>query len=244
VPDELDLVVDSHRLHAQRFGAPSAPLVVCLHGLTGDLHQFDVLGERLGGGDLQVLAVDLRGRGGSARTGPGTYGWERHARDLVGIADVLGIDRFAVIGLSMGASIAMKAAELDGSRLSALVLLDTAGRVDPGVGPVVESVLRALGAVDGPHADPEAVAEDRLYTLTQDPYARWRHLTMPTLLLCATQELAPGAGFVVPGDDRERFAREVPQSIVTEVDASHLTIADHPATATAARELLVGRSGL
>ena len=37
----------------------------------------------------------------------------------------------------MGASVAMKAAELDGSRLRAVVLVDVAGRVDRGVGPVI-----------------------------------------------------------------------------------------------------------
>ena len=92
---------------------------------------------------------------------------------------------------------------------------------------------------DGSRADPEAVAEDRDYTLTQDPYARWQHLTMPTLLLQqAAQEPAPGTGFVVPPDDRDRFRHEVPGSTVIEVDATHRTIATHPDTATAVGEFL------
>src|SRR4029077_14274506 len=40
----------------------------------------------------------------------------------------------------------------------------------------------------------EAVLEDRAYTATQDPYDRWKYLTMPTLLLRATRELEPGSG--------------------------------------------------
>jgi pimeloyl-ACP methyl ester carboxylesterase len=231
--EELDLVVRSHRLHATRFGSASAPLVVGVHGLTGDRHQFDVLGDRLGGDDLQLLAVDLRGRGRSDATGPGTYGWENHALDLFAVADALGVERFGLVGLSMGGSIAMKAAELDGSRLDAVVLLDVAGRVDPGVGPVVESVISGLADAGSARADADAVAEDRRYTLTQDPYARWTHLTMPTLLVRATQELAPGAGFVVPVEDRDRFRREVPGSVVTEIDASHTTINTHPEAARA-----------
>jgi len=170
----------------------------------------------------------------------------------------------------------MKAAELDGSRLDAVVLVDIAGRVDPGVGPAIASATRRIDEVhasveayldamkthgladpwneywdrvyryqlteasDGVRslADPGAVAEDRAYTLTQDPYARWRHLTMPTLLVRATREVRPGAGHVVPADDKDRFLREVPHSAAVEVDANHLTINTHPDTATAIGDFL------
>jgi pimeloyl-ACP methyl ester carboxylesterase len=198
------------------------------------------------------------------------------------VADALGAERFSVVGHSMGGSVAMKAAELDGRRLDAVVLLDVAGRVDPGVGGVIASVIPGLGRVhdsvenyieavkgqglftpwsehwdrfhrygveeveeiekeDGRvrssvHID--ALNEDRRYTVTQDPYDRWKHLTMPTLLLRATRELRPGAGYVVPADDRDHFRREVPRSTVVEIDANHLTIATHPDAAAAIRRFL------
>jgi len=170
----------------------------------------------------------------------------------------------------------MKAAELDGSRLDALVLVDVAGRVDPGVGPVIASAVRRLGTVyrsteeyleaeaaqglvvpwnehwdrfhryqvedvDGgvrSRACRDAVDEDRAYTATQDPYDRWKHLTMPTLLLRATRELRPGAGQVVPVADRDRFQRGVRRGTVVEVDANHLTINTHPHTAIATARFL------
>jgi pimeloyl-ACP methyl ester carboxylesterase len=110
------------------------------------------------------------------------------------------------------------------------VLVDVAGRVDPGIGPVIASVISHL---DETLVDPVAVAEDRAYTATQDPYRRWQHLTMPTLLLRATQELHAGSGHVVPADDRERFLREVPRSTLIEIDANHLTINTHPEAANA-----------
>jgi pimeloyl-ACP methyl ester carboxylesterase len=238
VAEEFDVDVGSHHLHGQRFGSPSAPLVIGVHGLTGNLHQFDVLGELLGEDDLQLVAVDLRGRGRSEPTGPGTYGWENHALDVLAVADTLGFQRFGIVGLSMGGSVAMKAAELDGSRLDAIVLLDVAGRVDPGIGPVIESVIGDLDDTVGSPANLEAVAEDRRYTLTQDPYPRWKHLTMPTLLLRATRELAPGSGFVVPPDDGNRFRCEVPGSVVIEIDASHRTISTHPDAALAIGDFL------
>jgi pimeloyl-ACP methyl ester carboxylesterase len=141
---EFDLEVHSGRLHLQRFGSPSAPLVLGLPGLAGNIKNFDYLGERIVGDGIQLVAVELRGRGRSARTGPGTYGWDNHASDVLAVADSLGFDRFGLIGMSMGGSVAMKVAQLNGSRLSAVVLIDVAGRVDRGVGAVVASALERV----------------------------------------------------------------------------------------------------
>jgi len=145
--EEFDITVRSHRFHAQRFGPPSAPLIIGVHGLTTNMKSFDFIGERLGGDALQLVAIDLRGRGESETTPPGTYGWENHALDVFAVADAFGVEQFSVIGQSMGGSVAMKAAVLDGSRLDAIVLVDIAGRVDPGVGPVIASVINRVDSV-------------------------------------------------------------------------------------------------
>ena len=251
-----------------------------LHGLTGNMKTFDVVGELLGANERQLVALDLRGRGRSDTTPAGTYGWENHALDVLAVADALGSEHFSLIGQSMGGSVAMKVAELEPSRLDAVVLVDIAGRVDPGVGPVIASVIERLddeySSVEGyleavraqglhepwgdrwerslryglqevegsirSRADRDAVAEDRRFTSTQDPYARWKYLTMPTLLMRATRELVPGSGLVVPAGDRERFLREVPSGAVAEIDANHLTIDIDPRAAAVIAEFLVARS--
>jgi pimeloyl-ACP methyl ester carboxylesterase len=101
-------------------------------GLRANLCGFDRLAERLAGDTLQLVAVDLRGRGRSEVTGPGTYGWRHHARDVLGIADAVGAPSFAVIGQSSGAAIAMTCAQLEPSRVGRLVLVDLAGSPDQG----------------------------------------------------------------------------------------------------------------
>ena len=74
------------RLRLRRWGAAGSPLTMGLPGLTGNVANFAFLGERIAGDDLQLVVVDLRGRGHSVVTPPGSYGWENHARDarLVG----------------------------------------------------------------------------------------------------------------------------------------------------------------
>ena len=141
--DEFDLKVRGHRLHGQRFGPRSAPVVMGLHGMSLNMKAFDFIGERLGE-ELQLVVFDLRGRGRSPATPGGSYGWESHALDMFAVADAFGSERFAIIGQSMGGSIAMKAAELEPGRLEAVVLLDIAGRVDPGAGAVIGSVTATI----------------------------------------------------------------------------------------------------
>lgn len=270
---EFDLEIPSGRIHAQRFGSPDAPLALCIPGLTANQKAFDYLGERLGGDRLQLVAYDKRGRGFSSITGPGTYGWPNHAKDVFAIADALGADRFSVIGHSLGAAIAMQAAAIQPPRLERLVLIDLAGVPDPrtlppiaasaarlGVAqPSVEAYIdavKALGTitpwseywqryyeyelepVEGgvrARSNREAVLEDLQYVQAHRPDELWPHLTMPVLLVRATRELLPGAGWLVTAEDAARFPREVAGGQVVEVDANHYTVATSDATVAAIR---------
>lgn len=144
---ELDVTVRSCRLHAERWGSESGAPVIGLPGLLGNLKNLAFLGERIGGDALQLVALDLRGRGRSETTPRGTYGWDNHALDVLGVADALGFERFAVVGLSMGGSVAMRLAAVARARLEAVVLVDVAGRVDRGVGPLIERSVDRLGRV-------------------------------------------------------------------------------------------------
>ena len=274
--EDLDIAARWGRIRARRWGSPSAPLVIGIPGLAGNVENVAYLAERIAGDDLQVVAVDLRGRGRSEATPPGTYGWRRHAEDVFALADALGSDRFAIVGQSMGGSVAMAAAASAGSRIRAVVLVDVAGRVDPGVAAVIAGSLarlertygsteeylaevRAGGLIDRwntywerayrydavetdggvrTRTRADAVAEDRAYTATQDPHDRWSHLTMPTLLVRAGRELAPGAGHVVPAGERDRFLGAVPHAEVVEIDGNHLTVNVHPDLAPAVRPFL------
>ena len=146
--EDSDIALESGRLRVRRWGAADAPAVVCVPGLSANLCGFDRLAERLTGDTLQLVAIDLRGRGRSEVTGAGTYGWRHHARDVLGVADAVGAPSFAVIGQSSGAAIAMTCAQLEPSRVERLVLVDLAGSPDERAGvPVVASVSPARHGV-------------------------------------------------------------------------------------------------
>lgn len=133
------------RLHAELSGPPDGHLVICLPGLTANLRGFDVVGGRLADAGFRVAALDLRGRGLSDVTPPGTYGWPAHARDVAAAA--FGRERFSVVGWSMGAFVAMQLAALAPGRLERIVLIDACSPPSADVLALIRLAVERLGAV-------------------------------------------------------------------------------------------------
>jgi pimeloyl-ACP methyl ester carboxylesterase len=143
----LDIHVTSGRLSASSFGDARAPLLLCVPGLTANQRCYDVIAERIGDTRRHVVALDLRGRGHSDVTPPGTYGWEAHAVDVLEAASALGAERFDLVGHSMGAFVAMNVARLSPQRLRSATLVDAAGMPEASsVGPIVAGTER-LGVI-------------------------------------------------------------------------------------------------
>jgi pimeloyl-ACP methyl ester carboxylesterase len=91
--------------------------------------------------------------------------------------------------------------------------------------------VRARTSMDAPW-------EDEAYRKTQDPYALWPAVTMPSLLVRAEQEILPGMGYILTPADASRFVREVPRSTLVEVDTNHYAIGMHAQTARAIADFL------
>lgn len=77
----------------------------------------------------RVIAPDLRGFGRSANLPP-ARSVDEHADELAALLDRLGVDRAAVVGLSMGGYIAFAMLRRHPSRVRALVLADTRAKPD------------------------------------------------------------------------------------------------------------------
>ena len=96
--------------------------MVLLHHLAADADGWTFVGEALAADGRWVVAPDLRGHGSSDRTSG--YSLELVRDDVVGLADALRLDRFALVGHSLGASVAVLVAEAAPHRVTALVLED------------------------------------------------------------------------------------------------------------------------
>ncbi|MEP7120557.1 MAG: alpha/beta fold hydrolase [Byssovorax sp.] len=164
-PTELTLDLPSGRLRAHSFGPENGRLTLAVHGLSANSRSFDVLGAELASADRRVVAIDLRGRGFSAITAPGTYGWNNHARDVLAAATRLGAPRFDYVGHSMGAFIGMELASMAPDRVAKLVLVDAVGVPEAAaLIPIVAAVQR-LGSVH-PSADAYVAKVKSLGTVT------------------------------------------------------------------------------
>ena len=80
--------------------------------------------------------------------------------------------------------------------------------------------------------------EDENHRLQQDPYALWKAVTMPSLVIRAMREVVPGCGYILTQADVDRFLTEVPGSRAVLVDSGHYGVGMHPDTARAIAEFL------
>jgi pimeloyl-ACP methyl ester carboxylesterase len=93
--------VNGLTLHYTEWGPPDASPVVLLHGITGHARVWDHFAERLMPG-FRALALDQRGHGDSDAPHDADYRIASMADDLAAFADTLRLERFHLVGHSMG----------------------------------------------------------------------------------------------------------------------------------------------
>lgn len=179
-------------------GDPGRPAVVLLHGAMYDEARFSwdqLFGELAV--DHRVHAIDLP-RHGRSRPWPGHLGHDRLLGVLEATTDALGLDRFALVGLSMGGGLAIAYAARHPDRIRCLVLFEPGGLGTrlrqhlltwtwvhlPGTGRLMNrwlrgrrrpALLRTLRSLYVGGAEP--TAPDRLVDILADEIsgkARWR----------------------------------------------------------------------
>jgi pimeloyl-ACP methyl ester carboxylesterase len=110
-------------------GASDESPVICIHGLSGNAHNFDGLAACLMP-HHRVISLDVRGRGNSQWGPSEDYNPSVYTSDLHKLIDALGIVRVNLIGTSMGGMIAMLYAGGYPERVERLVLNDVGPEVD------------------------------------------------------------------------------------------------------------------
>ena len=156
------------RLRYLEWGRPGALPVVCVHGYTSSAEAFNAVARRIED-RTHIIAIDVRGHGESAWSPEGAYQYADQAGDLAALADQLGIDRFVLIGTSMGGVIAMVYASQHAERLRGLVLND--------IGPDVEAgSSRITGLVGSRPADFASLDEAMQYRREISPITAARPL--------------------------------------------------------------------
>jgi pimeloyl-ACP methyl ester carboxylesterase len=100
--------------------------VLFTHSLTGDASHWSAQLEHLRG-RRRTIALDLRAHGRSDPPPDGDYDIRSMARDIAAAADALDLERFVLVGHSMGAGVAMAYAGAHPERIDRLMLVDSIG---------------------------------------------------------------------------------------------------------------------
>lgn len=121
-PSEGEVKVNGLRLHYFEWkGAGTKPLVL-MHGLRDYAYYWQDAANRLLD-EYHIFAPDQRGHGES-EFAPGGYLVWALAADLAGFVDAVGLQRFDLVGLSLGSRVSMAYARENSLRLKHLALCD------------------------------------------------------------------------------------------------------------------------
>jgi len=156
--------------------AGAARTVVCVHGLTRNARDFDVLAQALAAEGMRVVAADMPGRGRSAWLAhAGDYGYPVYLGAVAALIARLDVAEVDWIGTSMGGLIGMMLAAQPGAPVARLVMND--------IGPFLpKAALGRIGTYVG--ADPAFADEAALEAYLRRVHApfgpltdaEWRHL--------------------------------------------------------------------
>lgn len=111
------------RLHFLRWGASTGVPMVLLHGLRAYAQTWESLVQSLGEGYC-FYALDQRGRGLSDWAEPATYHTQSYVEDLEDLIAHLCVQRFVLLGHSLGGANALEYARQHPGRLLGLIIED------------------------------------------------------------------------------------------------------------------------
>ena len=152
-PRSKTLGINGLQVRYLEWGNASAPPVVCVHGYTSSAETFNALARHFQD-RFRLIVPDVRGHGESAWSRDGAYQYADQASDLGALVDALRLDRFVLIGTSMGGIIAMTYAGAHAERLTGLVLND--------IGPDVEDGSKRITNMVGSRPETFATLDDAI----------------------------------------------------------------------------------
>lgn len=138
--DEVVELPDGRRAELWLGGAARGPLVVFAHGCPDTRHAAMTGHDAAVDAGLRLLAVNRPGYG---RSDPDETSQSSVADDMVAVADLLGVERFGLLGMSVGGSYAVTCAARHPDRVAVLGLVATQWRTSAGPGTVGEAVEAA-----------------------------------------------------------------------------------------------------
>jgi pimeloyl-ACP methyl ester carboxylesterase len=126
-PTERRIALPTLSIAAQVWGDDDAPPLLALHGWLDNAASHTLLAPLLAR-RYRVIALDLPGHGLSDHLPAGAdYHWPSYVQAVIACADALGLERYALLGHSLGAGVASMVAAATPSRIERLLLIEGLG---------------------------------------------------------------------------------------------------------------------
>ena len=237
------------RQHYLRYGGndgerASRDTVIIVPGITSPAITWGFVGEKFGQ-RFDTYVLDVRGRGLSEASDTLDYSLDAQAADVIAFAQALGLQRYAIVGHSMGGRIGVRAARQHPAGLTRLVMVDPpvsgpGRRAYPAQLPwYIDSIRLARAGIDAEGmrrfcptwtdeqlrlraewlhtCDERAILASFNGFHEDDIHADLPHVSVPTLLMRA------GRGDVVRDEDEQEIRTLLPGVLVSNVaDAGHM----------------------
>src|SRR5262249_17940469 len=123
LPDSHHVLLRQMRFHYLDWGTAGLPPIVFLHGGGLNAHTWDLVCASLKR-EHHCVALDQRGHGESEWLPQMDYATESHIGDLDAFVNLLSLERFVLVGMSLGGATAPPWAGRPSQRLAGLVLVD------------------------------------------------------------------------------------------------------------------------
>ncbi len=185
LPQDHEVHVGRMRLHYLDWGTRGKPPMVFLHGGALNAHTWDLVCLALRN-DYHCIALDQRGHGDSDWAHDEDYSIGAQLADTKGFVDKLGLDKFILIGMSLGAINSLAFAIAHPERLDALVIIDAGPEIRrPGQSRIRDFVNDVQDAVSveaiiekamkfNPRRDPNILRRSLMHNLRQQPDGSWK----------------------------------------------------------------------
>jgi 3-oxoadipate enol-lactonase/4-carboxymuconolactone decarboxylase len=250
------VTVDNTRLYYRLEGATGGPALILSHSIGAD---HGMWAQQVAGllPFFRIVRYDTRGHGASDAP-KGDYSIELLARDVLALADKLGIEKFAFCGLSLGGMIGQWLGARAPDKLTGLVLANTSPNLAPasnwdtrrrmvlegGMGAIIETAMQRFFCAETlarshPHAnsvrqvilgtDPIGYAGCCAAIRDMDHTRLLGQIRVPTLVIVGDHDVStPWEGHGAV------LAREIAGARVVRLPAAHLSNIERPQSFTMA----------
>src|SRR5882757_2017860 len=184
LPDERYTTVGDLRFRYLDWGTEGRRPILFLHGGALTAHTWDLCCLALRD-EFHSMALDQRGHGDSDWAPDADYSIGAQREDVRGFVDRVGLDRFVLVGMSMGAINALAFAVSYAERLSALVLIDAGPEVrrsgssrirdfvNGGAKPESLEAIIERALAFNPRRDPKILRRSLMHNLRQQSDGTW-----------------------------------------------------------------------